>query len=209
MKVFSHGELKTLEQCQFKHKLIYVDGLFLPDYDEKAQTGNDVHTLIYRYLSGIDVSKYELTKSEEWQNFLNFGITSTYLKEFTFNVRVMPDAILSGRVDAVLKNDENYIIADWKTGKFFDPTEDLQTLCYLYGMFNYLKHTETNKPKFENLSMKYFFLAENKEVCVNLTGKKYLEYEKRIKDIISKANKVPEKNLKHCKNCPVKKFCVE
>lgn len=217
---FSSNMLKNYEECSQKYKLIYEEKIKLPQDASYAEEGKNIHALINYYLKGFDVTKLAetLNKQEKalWQNFLNLKISPNdiYRSEYHFNVKIADKYWLTGRIDAIKKENASlsskYTIFDWKTGKIpKNPESDIQTCVYLYSLFKILKHKQLIN-NYKDLSFSYLNLKDCKEFSTSLSNEKYLEYEQKITQIISnikiKAFKKSVDDTK-CYKCNYKIIC--
>ena len=184
---FSAHSLKILEKSveEFKNKFIYNLSLFKKD--PRATLGQKFHTLICYFINGFDVSKVieELNEQEQiiWKNLENILKD----KKENFNYTEYPFLIkeelkgknyfLTGRYDAIYKDNDGIVIYDWKTLNLpKNPIEDLQSVVYLYCgnlIFN------TNKIK-----MRYLSIERLNFVDVEFENSE--KYKNRIDEIISK-----------------------
>ncbi len=162
---FSANMLKTFDDCPIKYDFLYNKKIYLPQKNNNAKIGENVHTLINYYLKKMDTSKFEqnLSKEEEilWKNFKNNEILQYDLlkSEYTFNVKLC-EYWLTGRVDAMFNDSENYYIVDWKTGNEKHSLTDYQTCVYFYSIYEILKTKKlvTNEAQ---LHFKYIYLKHN------------------------------------------------
>ena len=184
---FSAHSLKILDKSveEFKNKFIYNLSLFKKD--PRAILGQKFHALICYFINDFDVSKVieDLNEEEKliWKNLENIlkdkkaGFLHT---EYPFLVKDElkgESYYLTGRYDAIYKEDNKYIIYDWKTLNLpKNPQDDLQSVVYLYcasKIFN------TQKVKMRYLSIeKLEFIDVDFESCE--------KYKNRIDLIISK-----------------------
>ncbi len=140
-KTFSAQMLKTYMECPYKYYLEYEKKIKIPQDVSFADTGKNLHALINYYFKGFDVSKLEKALSDDektlWANFLNAKIdrNNIFKSEYGFNVKIKDDNWLTGRIDAITKEDNTYTIYDWKTGKLPEnPEKDIQTIVYLFAL---------------------------------------------------------------------------
>ena len=145
MKTYSAGMLKTFIECPQKFSLIFNEHLEIPNDNTFAEIGKQIHSLINYKLSNLDIEKMSgsLDNPENaelkrlWENFVGFNIKDTFASEYTFNVILNSQTRLTGRVDAIRKDDLTIEILDWKTGssKNIDVENDMQTIVYLYCIY--------------------------------------------------------------------------
>ena len=120
----------------------------MPSFSTPFEKGKKIHAIAGYSLSGIDISKFEHALNEQ-EKFLWERLKSNeYFKltpvktEFTLNVK-LGDFWFGGRLDAIVKNNDEYFILDYKTGSTPDnPQYDYQTMVYLSALSKFLKQTE-------------------------------------------------------------------
>ena len=184
---FSANSLKVLDRSfeEFKNKYIY--NLFLNKKDERAVLGQKFHNLICAYLKGFDVSKIILELDEnEIEIWQKLKITLEEKKEYFIKTEysfLIKEELrdnfyyLTGRFDAIYKENDEYIIYDWKTLNLpKNPEEDLQSIVYLYCSNKIFK---TKKIKMRYLSIEKLDFID---VAFGNIGK----YKERIDKIIEK-----------------------
>ena len=218
MKIFTAGMLKTYLECPAKYNLIYNENLQLPSENNFSQTGNEIHSLINYFYKGFDISKMtEMVYNnktpvlkELWDDFLEIKPEKLLKSEYSFNVKISDNIMLTGRIDGIYKTGKSYIITDWKTGSDnLDTDNDMQTTVYLYSVYKLLKSSpETNN--FTDLSIEYYFLKTKKIKKVKL-----ISLDKTEKIIISLTNKIlaEKQYLKtfsaNCSKCEFKNLCSQ
>lgn len=220
MKIFTCGMLKTYLECPFKYNLIYNENIKIPSENNFSEIGNEIHSLINYFYKGFDIKKMtDLVYSgkrfdlkELWNNFSEIKPKKLLKSEYSFNAKIGDNCMLTGRIDGFYKIGKSYVIVDWKTGSDkLDVDNDMQTMIYLYSVYNLLKNSNRIE-NYEDLSIEYYFLKTKKIRKVSLT--KTL-FNKTKKDIISLTNKIITETeyLKAsspaCKNCEYKNFCTQ
>jgi len=180
---FSSNSLKILDKNPEEFVDKYVYHLSIYKKDKRTLLGSNYHVLMCQYLKGYDISKMkqELKKTEIFDNFLKTIDKNNFIKtEYSFLVK---DELnnkpyyLTGRYDAIYKENENYTIYDWKTLNIpKNAQEDLQTIVYLYTAS---KVFNTNKIK-----MRYVSIEKQEYKDIEFLSNE--EYKKRIDKIISK-----------------------
>lgn len=184
---FSAHSLKILDKnpSEFIDKFVYHLSLYKKD--ERTDLGKKFHSLICAYIKGLNVSKMllDLKESERkiYLNFMdklkdnkNFFIETEYpflIKEELNN----ENYYLTGRFDAIYKENNEYIIYDWKTLNLpKNPKDDLQSIVYIYALskiFN-TKNIKMRYISLEKLDFADVFYDEN------------FNYKKRIDEIVEK-----------------------
>lgn len=184
---FSAHSLKILDKNveEFKNKFFYNLSLFKKD--PRAMLGQKFHALICYFINGFDTSKIieDLNKEEQiiWknlQNILNDKKNNFIHTEYPFLIKDKlqeKNYYLTGRYDAIYKENNQYIIYDWKTLNLpKDPSEDLQSIVYLYCASKIFKT--------ENIKMRYLSIEKLDFVDVEFATAQ--KYKNKIDSIISK-----------------------
>lgn len=184
---FSAHSLKILDKNidEFKNKFIYNLSLFKKD--PRAILGQKFHALICYYINNFDVSKLacELNEQEQfiWNNLKNIlkDKKSNFIySEYPFLIKDELNGwnyYLTGRYDAIYKENSEYIIYDWKTLNIpKSPKDDLQSVVYLYCANKIFKT--------EKIKMRY--LSIEKLDFVDIEFENSEKYKNRIDSIISK-----------------------
>lgn len=184
---FSANSLKLLEKDkqEFINKYIYKLSLFKKD--ERVNLGQIFHALICMYLKGFDVSKMvqglSYDKKEIWSGVENmlFKIKNNFIElEYPFLIKnKLKDRFyyLTGRFDAIYKENDSYVIWDWKTLNVpKNPKDDLQSVVYLYCLSEILKS--------ENIRMRYYSLEKAEFVDIFFEDKNL--YKEKIDNIVAK-----------------------
>ena len=184
---FSAHSLKILDKnpSEFIDKFVYHLSLYKKD--ERTDLGKKFHSLICAYIKGFDVSKMllDLKESERkiYLNFMdklkdkkNFFIETEYpflIKEKLNN----ENYYLTGRFDAIYKENDEYIIYDWKTLNLpKNPKDDLQSIVYIYALEKIFNT--------KNIKMRYISLE--KLDFVDVFYDENFNYKKRIDEIVEK-----------------------
>ena len=145
MNNFSPNMLKTFKECPKKYYYKYIEKISVPQKSTPFEKGKKVHALANYYLKGEDISKLEkvLTPDEThaW-NLLksNEYFQKTYVNsEYNLSCKI-GDFWVGGRIDALVKDGDDYYILDYKTGAVpQDPEHDYQTIVYLLAVSKFLK----------------------------------------------------------------------
>ncbi len=215
---FSANMIKVFDECPQKYYLIYEKGISLPQDKTPAKEGENIHALISYYLKGYNIDKLINVLNEKekalWQNFLELKFTQKDVEacEKSFNYNFDGLNWLTGRIDAIIKEENTFVIYDWKTGKIpSNPEESPQTIIYLFSIFAKLK--QQNKiNNYNDLKMVYLNLKTLEKTEVKL-DKRYHSYINdyicnKIAKINNKAEILPAKSSENtCKKCTLKTFC--
>lgn len=209
MNSFSPNMLKTFETCPKKYYFKYIEKISVPQKSNLFEKGKKVHALANYYLRGDDISKMgKALNSEElklWEILKqNEFFNKTYVNsEYNLSCKV-DNYWIGGRLDALMKDDKNYYILDYKTGSIpKNPEYDYQTITYLLC---------ASKMYGDNIKFVYIDLKNNQNSIINFNSTKAQEYEKRITDICNKiTNTQFSEEIEHskiCDFCEYKKICI-
>ncbi|MBE7707208.1 MAG: PD-(D/E)XK nuclease family protein [Cyanobacteria bacterium SIG27] len=184
---FSAHSLKILDKNldEFKNKFIYNLALFKKD--PRATLGQKFHSLICYFINDFDVSNVikELDEKEQiiWKNLENIlkDKKSNFIHtEYPFLIKDILNGwnyYLTGRYDAIYKEDDEYIIYDWKTLNLpKNPEDDLQSVVYLYCASKIFNS--------EKIKMRYLSIEKLDFIDVEFVGAQ--KYKNRIDEIILK-----------------------
>lgn len=209
MNSFSPNMLKTFEACPQKYYFKYIEKISVPQKSNLFEKGKKVHALANYYLRGDDISKMKKALNSEelklWEILKqNEFFNKTYVNsEYNLSCKV-DNYWIGGRLDALMKDDKNYYILDYKTGSIpKNPEYDYQTITYLLC---------ASKMYGDNIKFVYIDLKNNQNSIINFNSTKAQEYEKRITDICNKiTNAQFSEEIEHskiCDFCEYKKICI-
>ncbi|MBQ7126632.1 PD-(D/E)XK nuclease family protein [bacterium] len=195
---FSPNMLKTFQECPKKFHLKYVKNVTMPVNDEIFETGKNIHALASYYLKKQDISKLEQALNNDEKTMWEYLKKTVYTSFGTINTEYnltfkLENYFFSGRLDALVKDENKFYILDYKTGSA--PKEakyDFQTIIYLLAVKKYFK---TN-----NIEFVYLDLKRQTNTCICFDEKLELEYEKRLIDIANRIN--TENYVKNLQICP-------
>jgi len=184
---FSAHSLKILDKSldEFINKFEYNLNIFKKD--ERAIIGSKYHNLICAYIKNFDISKMLLELNENQKNIFNNFLNqiknekNNFIKtEFPFLIKDELNNIpyfLTGRMDAIYKKNDEYIIYDWKTLNLpKDAQNDLQSIVYLYSLSKIFNS--------EKIKMRYVSIEKGDFLDVNFLNEKL--YKTKIDSIIEK-----------------------
>lgn len=209
MNSFSPNMLKTFETCPQKYYFKYIEKISVPQKSNLFEKGKKVHALANYYLRGDDISKMEKAlNSEELKLWgilkQNEFFNKTYVNsEYNISCKIN-NYWIGGRLDALMKDEKNYYILDYKTGSIpKNPEYDYQTITYLLC---------ASKMYGNNIKFIYIDLQNNQNSIIDFNSAKAKEYERRITDICDKITNAqfPEE-IEHtniCNFCEYKKICL-
>ena len=171
--------LKTIE----KSKELFIDKYInkIPEIklSEPFKKGKEIHALANYYLSGQYITKLENALNDDSKRIWNTLKNSKYFSfeciktEYTLNAKI-DEFWIGGRIDAIVKNGEDYYILDYKTGQIpQNPEFDSQTMVYLYCLDKMLL-------KYKSLNFVYLGLKDYSEKKITLNSQLKKEYEKRL-----------------------------
>lgn len=209
MNSFSPNMLKTFEACPKKYYFKYIEKISVPQKSSLFEKGKKVHALANYYLRGDDISKMEKTLNSEelklWEILKqNEFFNKTYVNsEYNLSCKV-ENYWIGGRLDALMKDDKNYYILDYKTGSIpKNPEYDYQTITYLLC---------ASKMYGDNIKFVYIDLKNNQNSIIDFNTTRAQEYEKIIINICDKITNAqfPEEieHSKICDFCEYKKICI-
>lgn len=208
---FSPNMLKTFKTCPKKYFYKYVENISMPQPASFFEKGKKIHALANYYLRGADITNMlnELTDDEKliWQRLLaNDFFQKTYVNsEYNLSAKI-GDYWVGGRLDALMKDGENYYILDYKTGTIpLNPEYDFQTMVYLLCADKKIK-------KYASLTFVYIDLRNDKNCEIKFTSEFKTKYENYITEICSQIENAqfPERieHSKSCNFCEYKKICI-
>ncbi len=205
---FSPNMIKTYITCPKKYYYQYIERLSMPKSSLPFEKGKKIHALANYYLQGIKIDRIETALNEKekiaWKILKqNLYYNMDFVKsEFQLSVK-LSDFWLGGRIDAIVKNREDYYILDYKTGKAPDnPEFDPQTMVYLLCVDKYLK-------TYNKLSFVYINLKENKNHVIEFNDDLKNQYEQKLINYCRQISTdvLYKENLSNCKYCEFQKFC--
>lgn len=208
---FSPNMLKTFKTCPKKYFYKYVENISMPQPASFFEKGKKIHALANYYLRGADITNMlnELTDDEKliWQRLLaNEFFQKTYVNsEYNLSAKI-GDYWVGGRLDALMKDGENYYILDYKTGTIpQNPEYDFQTMVYLLCADKKIKN-------YASLTFVYIDLRNDKNCEIKFTSEFKTKYENYITEICSQIENAqfPERieHSKSCDFCEYKKICI-
>ncbi len=207
--IISPAMLKTFEECPQKFVYIYSDKINLPQNKYIYAKGKNIHAMANYYLKGYDISKFENSLTNEEQNIWNYLKNIKYFKYEVVNSEYQLSCKLEnnwvgGRLDALVKNNDDYYILDYKTGAIpQNPEYDYQTMVYLLCADKIIK-------KYDSLTFIYIDLKNNKEKSIKFSENLKLIYKEKLKKILNEINTIqilPKKVLKNNK-CNCDYYCI-
>lgn len=210
MNSFSPNMLKTFETCPQKYYFKYIEKISVPQKNNLFEKGKKVHALANYYLRGDDISKMEKALNSEelklWEILKqNEFFNKKYIaSEYNISSRI-ENFWIGGRLDALMQDEQNYYILDYKTGTIpQNPETDFQTIIYLTSTDKML----SNK---KNLYFVYIDLKNNQNQIIEFTQQTKENYKnfliKKCNIILDTKNFEEKKNRKNCTFCEYNKMC--
>lgn len=202
--------IKTYLTCPKKYYYQYVENVAMPKSSLPFEKGKKIHALANYYLQNIKIDGIETALTgaelEIWELLKqNPFYNMDYLKsEFTLMLK-LSDYWLSGRLDALVNNGDNYYILDYKTGTIpKNPEYDPQTMIYLLSADKYLKNYKT-------LSFVYIDLKNKQNYVIEFNEDLKAKYRQNLLEICNKisADSLYCCNNKSCKYCEFNKICIK
>ncbi|MGN1124552.1 MAG: PD-(D/E)XK nuclease family protein [Candidatus Gastranaerophilaceae bacterium] len=182
--IFFPAMLKTFEECQMKYYYSYIEKISMPQDKYIFEKGKNIHAIASYYIKGYDVSKLEKILTKEESAIWNYLKSSKYFKfsflysEYQLTSRLGDDWI-SGRLDALVKNENDYYILDYKTGSTVkDAQNDYQTMVYLLCTDSFIKD-------YDSLFFVYLNLKDNSEKVVKFTKDLEIMYKEKLQETIN------------------------
>lgn len=208
--IISPAMLNIFEECPQKYKFMYVDKISLPQNKYFFEKGKKIHAIASYYIKGFDVSKLENALTENEKKIWKYLKSTEYFKyellksEYQLNLR-LTNSWIGGRLDALVKDKNNYYILDYKTGEIpKKPEYDYQTMIYLLCADKFLKI-------YESLCFVYLDLKNNSECKIQFTEDLKKEYVQRLSNTLKNITSVTnyrKNKLQDVKcNCDYYKIC--
>ncbi len=208
--IISPAMLKIFEECPQKYKFMYVDKISLPQNKYFFEKGKKIHAIASYYIKGFDVSKLENALNETERKIWNYLKSTEYFKyeflksEYQLNMKIT-EYWIGGRLDALVKDENNYYILDYKTGEIpKNPEFDYQTMIYLLCADKKIKN-------YDSLSFVYLDLKNNSEYKIQFADElKAMYQEKLLKTLkqLGLTTNYKQKMLQDNKcNCDYCKIC--
>lgn len=187
--IISPAMMKIFEECQQKYVYIYVDKINMPQNKYFYEKGKNIHAMANYFLKGYNIEKLEQSLNEEEKNIWNYLKKSKYFSYKTVNSEYqisskIDDDRIGGRLDALVNDNGDYYILDYKTGTIpKDPEYDFQTIVYLLCADKLLK-------KYNSLNFVYLDLKNKTERKITFSEKLKEEYINKVKKILSEMKSV-------------------
>lgn len=217
IKALTSDCFETLKRCPYAYYLKYVKGIRFADRKGAYQLGRDIHSLAYYKLQGLPIEKIEKNLDEvskkHWVNLQKYPLLSEKLvcAEWGFDVPIVDEYWINGRIDAVFSIGDEYVIADWKTGQSlpYAPEESYQALIYMWAF--YCCQDDLGL-KFEPEQLKFIFVSTEKEGVqkeVQCSREMISKIDSLLKEKIKEMEEAEsfEKIKNSCGFCPYEGIC--
>jgi len=216
--------------------LRYIDEIKVVSSNIALEKGTYIHLVLenYKYLKNTNFSKYpefnfELSNKDDIDNyhqiinnFINSKLGHYYLEdievigeelEFGLDLKLLPidydnpNTILRGKIDKIIKKNNEYIIVDWKTGKVPDQLYHDNSQGILYALWFFRQFKDINEVK-----MSFVYIEHNQEYK-HIFKREYLQnYAKMFSNkiiAIEKCENFTKNETKLCEYCDYRKqnFC--
>lgn len=207
--IISPAMMKIFEECKQKYIYMYIDKINLPQNKYFFEKGKNIHAMANYFLKGYDISKLENILSDEEKNIWDYLKNPEYFKYDVINSEYqlsckLNDNWIGGRLDALVRNKEDYFILDYKTGAIPpNPEFDYQTMVYLLCADKLIK-------KYNSLTFIYVDLKNKSEKQITFSKDLKLKYEERINKILNEITLAKFSNQKMLKNnkCICDYYCI-
>lgn len=220
---FNHDRFNTMQKCRKMYYFKYLKELRFPEFHNDYELGNETHALIDYHLRGFDteplVKNAKTEVKEVWNRIKTDPIMNKQVikTEPGFDVPVPgTQGRLIGRIDAIFYDEEEnkYVIADWKTGKFIpqQTASNFQHKVYLYAFYKSRKDFGLDfKP--EDLCFRYYKILpdEVETVQYDFSAKKLTEYEEMFRGMINDSesfNSAEIPDICPVRNCDYRGLCA-
>ncbi len=197
--------LKTFELCPRKFWFKYIKNINMPTDDEVFETGKNIHALASYYLKKENIDKMENSLSKNESEMWVYLKSSRYFEYEVigceYNLFFKQGKIfLGGRLDALVKNGEEYYILDYKSGSVpKDPKYDYQTMIYILAVKEFFRT--------ENINFIYIDLRNKKEFSIKYTKELGNEYNKKLSETIRKVELLEQTAKKQECKCEYTPIC--
>ncbi len=210
MNNFSVNMLKTFECCPAKFYFKYIQRISIPQKLSFFEKGKKIHALANYYLKGDNIDKLETTLTEEEaQSWLNLKNNTYFQKQYVsseYNISCkIGNFWIGGRLDALVCDNLDYYILDYKTGSIpQNPESDYQTIVYLLCADKLLKN-------YNSLNFVYIDLKNSRNYEIRLSKETQQIYENKINMICEKISNYlyceAVEHHKKCEFCEYNKIC--
>lgn len=176
--------LKTLELCPKKFYFHYVKNISMPVNNDIFEFGKNIHALASYYLQKENIDKMEQSLSRQESEAWNYLKSNKYFSyeviAAEYNLSFKADKyFFGGRLDALVKNNDEYYILDYKTGAIpKNPKIDFQTIIYILAVKEFYKT--------DNIHFVYIDLKNKSEIQLDYSDELYDSYITRLLNTVKK-----------------------
>jgi len=208
MNCYSPNMFKTYQTCPKKYYFMYAAGVNVPRPLTPFEKGKKIHALANYYHRNIKIDKLEAGLSKEEKRLWGLLTENPFFQmeclksEFAAMTKVN-GFWLGGRIDAVVRKENDFYILDYKTGDIpLNPEYDFQTMVYLLEIDSMLKMYNT-------LSFVYIDLKNTKNYVIRFNEEMKKQYKKIVTEYCTKIERDThyECTPSACKYCEYIKFC--
>ena len=149
---------------------------------------------MYKVLNDDEFKTWQVLKSNEY-----LGKTCVN-SEYEINFKI-GEFWIGGRLDALVKDGNEYYILDYKTGSIpKNPVYDYQTMTYLLGVKKLFKDAD-------KITFVYIDLKQNKNHTTQLTPELEKEYLEKTENMCKTIDSTKDFKKTNCKYCEYSKIC--
>ncbi|MCR5266109.1 MAG: PD-(D/E)XK nuclease family protein [Cyanobacteria bacterium RUI128] len=206
--IISPHAFKLFAECPAKFYYRYCEQISAVTLDKSFQTGKNIHSMASYFLKGQNIKKFESALSDKEKELWS-GLKEN--KYFSYEIVGVEKSIscrtgmfwIGGRLDALVRNGNDYYILDYKTGGVSDDmTYDYQTMVYLTACDMLLDD-------YNSLSFVYLDLKNKKEVVVDYTSDLRVEYTEKLQKAAERIDNFNIETFGKCNftNCEYLKIC--
>ena len=177
----------------------------MPVNDDVFEFGKNIHALASYYLRKENIDKMEKELNEKEAGVWNYLKSIRYFAydvvNTEYSLTVKADKFyFGGRLDALVKNGEEYFILDYKTGSAPKNAKyDFQTMIYLLAVSKFFKT--------DNVNFVYIDLKNKTEVKIKLTSELISEYENKLTEVANRISIMEEPSKKADCSCEYRAIC--
>lgn len=218
---YSHSRMSTFQQCPYKFKLHYIDGIQGEDNPISKMAlakGSKVHDLLEKY------PKIE-TESKAFdvvEKFVRSPVAEPYLKaildeepnkrEFAFGLTKdfeptdynSDDVLFHGKIDLICTVNGMLNLVDYKTGKPKEQQEQDYSQLILYGIYFFQKI-----PELERLRISFVYVEHDHENSLVLERKSIEGFKQQYLNLVEEieTSSYPKREGYLCKYCQFFSMC--